>query len=141
RLRAVQITPQLATSLIAYTSSTRRIASLIQLLRSLLIARSLICTRCPPSVPRLLRCVLEAHGWPTAVVGTLGGLHTTPEAPELQTLLARLRDEGRRAVAMEVSSHALDQHRVDAVHFSVAVFTNLSQDHLDHHGTMEAYFE
>ena len=93
------------------------------------------------TVTHLLRSVLEAHGWPTSVVGTLGGVHTTPEAPELQALLARLRDEGRRAVAMEVSSHALDQHRVDAVHFSVVVFTNLSQDHLDHHRTMEAYFE
>jgi UDP-N-acetylmuramoyl-L-alanyl-D-glutamate--2,6-diaminopimelate ligase len=92
------------------------------------------------TVTHLLRSVLEAHGWPAAVVGTLGGLHTTPEAPELEALLARLRDEGRRAVAMEVSSHALDQHRVDGMRFAVAVFTNLSQDHLDHHGTMEDYF-
>ena len=92
------------------------------------------------TVTHLLESVLEAHGWPTAVIGTLGGLHTTPEAPELQALLARLRDEGHRAVTMEVSSHALDQHRVDGVRFAVAVFTNLSQDHLDHHGTMEDYF-
>ena len=49
--------------------------------------------------------------------------------------------EGRRAVAIEVSSHALAQHRVDGIVFDVAVFTNLSHDHLDHHGTMEAYFE
>ncbi|HMC51593.1 MAG TPA: UDP-N-acetylmuramoyl-L-alanyl-D-glutamate--2,6-diaminopimelate ligase, partial [Acidimicrobiales bacterium] len=92
------------------------------------------------TVTHMLRSVLEAHGWPTAVVGTLGGMHATPEAPDLQSVLARLRDDGRRAVAMEVSSHALDQHRVDGVRFAVAVFTNLSQDHLDHHGTMDAYF-
>ena len=66
---------------------------------------------------------------------------TTPEAPDLQRLLARMRDEGVRAAALEVSSHALDQHRVDGIVFDVAVFTNLSQDHLDYHADMEAYFE
>jgi UDP-N-acetylmuramoyl-L-alanyl-D-glutamate--2,6-diaminopimelate ligase len=58
----------------------------------------------------------------------------------LQGLLADLRDQGRRAVAMEVSSHALAQHRVDGIVFDVAAFTNLSHDHLDHHATMDAYF-
>ena len=58
----------------------------------------------------------------------------------LQGLLAGFLDEGRRAVAMEVSSHALDQHRVDGIVFESAVFTNLSQDHLDYHGTMDEYF-
>ncbi len=74
------------------------------------------------------------------VIGTLTGARTTPEASELQHLLASMLLDGREAVAMEVSSHALDRHRVDATHFAVAVFTNLSQDHLDHHGTMDRYF-
>jgi UDP-N-acetylmuramoyl-L-alanyl-D-glutamate--2,6-diaminopimelate ligase len=89
----------------------------------------------------LLRAILEAAGLPTAVLGTLGGARTTPEAPELQAALAAARDEGKAAVAMEVSSHALVQHRVDGVDFAVAAFTNLSQDHLDYHGDMASYFE
>ncbi|MGH9064740.1 MAG: UDP-N-acetylmuramoyl-L-alanyl-D-glutamate--2,6-diaminopimelate ligase, partial [Acidimicrobiales bacterium] len=93
------------------------------------------------TVTHLLGAVLEAHGWPTAVLGTLGGARTTPEAPVLQEALARHRDSGGVAVAMEVSSHALAQHRVDAVRYDVAAFTNLSQEHLDFHGTMEAYFQ
>src|SRR5207253_11432213 len=83
---------------------------------------------------------LEAGGRPTPTIGTLTGERTTPEAPELQARLAALRGGGASAVAMEVSSHALAQHRVDAVWFAVAVFTNLSQDHLDFHGSMEEYF-
>ncbi len=88
----------------------------------------------------LLAAILDAAGRPCGVIGTLTGARTTPEAPELQARLAGFVAEGRRAVAMEVSSHALEQHRVDATTFAVAVFTNLSQDHLDYHGTMEAYF-
>jgi UDP-N-acetylmuramoyl-L-alanyl-D-glutamate--2,6-diaminopimelate ligase len=97
-----------------------------------------------------LRSVLEAAGRRAAVIGTLsGGISrsggrsgpgTTPAAPELQAHLAELAGEGFDSVAMEVSSHALVQHRVDGVRFAVAVFTNLSQDHLDLHGTMEEYF-
>jgi UDP-N-acetylmuramoyl-L-alanyl-D-glutamate--2,6-diaminopimelate ligase len=97
-----------------------------------------------------LRAVLEADGRRAAVIGTLsGGVSrsggrsgpgTTPAAPELQSHLAELAGEGFEAVAMEVSSHALVQHRVDGVRFAVGVFTNLSQDHLDFHGTMEEYF-
>ncbi|MCB9696937.1 MAG: UDP-N-acetylmuramoyl-L-alanyl-D-glutamate--2,6-diaminopimelate ligase [Alphaproteobacteria bacterium] len=68
-----------------------------------------------------------------------GGAFTTPEAPELQALLARMRDAGCTEVAMEASSHGLAQHRVDGIVFHTAVFTNLTQDHLDFHGTMEAY--
>src|SRR5690606_5505624 len=64
---------------------------------------------------------------------------TTPLVLQTHELLGQLRDAGARAVAMEVSSHALDQGRVDGVHFDVAVFTNLSRDHLDYHGDMEAY--
>ena len=92
------------------------------------------------TVAHLLGAVFDAHGWPTGVIGTLTGTRTTPEAPALQQALARFRDEQRIAVAMEVSSHALSQHRVDGVHFAAAVFTNLSQDHLDYHGTMDDYF-
>ena len=89
----------------------------------------------------LLASVFGAGGWKTGVIGTLTGPRTTPEAPDLQRRLAGFREEGVLAVAMEVSSHALDQHRVDGTRFAAAVFTNLSQDHLDYHGTMEAYFQ
>ncbi|CAN5848499.1 UDP-N-acetylmuramoyl-L-alanyl-D-glutamate--2,6-diaminopimelate ligase [soil metagenome] len=88
----------------------------------------------------LLGAVLEAAGRPCGVIGTLTGTRTTPEAPDLQAALADLIVGGREAVAMEVSSHALDLHRVDGTHFSVGVFTNLSRDHLDHHQDMAAYF-
>ena len=67
--------------------------------------------------------------------------HTTPEAPELQSLLARMRDQGVRTVALEVSSHALAQHRVDGTWFAVVCFTNLTRDHLDYHPSLEDYFE
>jgi UDP-N-acetylmuramoyl-L-alanyl-D-glutamate--2,6-diaminopimelate ligase len=92
------------------------------------------------TVTWLLRSVFEAHGWHAEVIGTLSGARTTPEATELQARLAALRDEAVQAVAVEVSSHALVQHRVDATRFAVVGFTNLSQDHLDYHGDMEAYF-
>jgi UDP-N-acetylmuramoyl-L-alanyl-D-glutamate--2,6-diaminopimelate ligase len=75
------------------------------------------------------------------MIGTLTGARTTPESSELQALLASMVVEGKQAVAMEVSSHALAQHRVDATRFAVAVFTNLSRDHLDFHASMEEYFE
>jgi UDP-N-acetylmuramoyl-L-alanyl-D-glutamate--2,6-diaminopimelate ligase len=98
------------------------------------------------TVTSLLGELLGATGRPTNVMGTLSGARTTPEATEVQRVLAGVRDrqksDGRQhAVAMEVSSHALVQARVEGVHFDVAVFTNLSHDHLDYHGTMEAYFE
>ena len=91
---------------------------------------------------------LSALGTPCAIVGTLGtGLpaalkhtgFTTPDAPQLQCGLARLRDAGAQAVAMEVSSHALHQGRVNGTKFELAIFTNLTQDHLDYHGTFKAY--
>lgn len=88
----------------------------------------------------LIGSVMEAHGWSTAVIGTLSGPRTTPEAPELQARLAQELAAGRDAVAMEVSSHALALGRVRATSFAVAVFTNLSHDHLDFHGDLEAYF-
>ena len=66
--------------------------------------------------------------------------HTTPESLEIHGLLSQMRDNGCRTCAMEVSSHALDQDRVHGLPFAAAVFTNLTQDHLDYHGTMEEYF-
>lgn len=92
------------------------------------------------TVAHLIAAVADAAGRRCGVIGTLTGARTTPEAPELQAQLAAMRDAGGDLVAMEVSSHALDLHRVDGTRFRAAVFTNLSQDHLDHHGTMEAYF-
>ncbi|MGN6693414.1 MAG: Mur ligase family protein, partial [Aquihabitans sp.] len=92
------------------------------------------------TVAHLIAAMADAAGRTCGVIGTLTGARTTPEAPELQAQLAAMRDDGGDLVAMEVSSHALDLHRVDGTRFRVAVFTNLSQDHLDHHGTMEAYF-
>jgi UDP-N-acetylmuramoyl-L-alanyl-D-glutamate--2,6-diaminopimelate ligase len=89
----------------------------------------------------LLGSVFERHGWSSAVLGTLSGPRTTPEAPELQAHLAAERDAGHDAIAMEVSSHALAMGRVRATHFAVAVFTNLSHDHLDFHTDLDEYFE
>ena len=98
------------------------------------------------TVTQLLGDLLTATGRPTNVMGTLSGARTTPEATEVERVLAGVRDRQRadglrHAVAMEVSSHALVQSRVDGIHFDVAVFTNLSHDHLDYHGSMEDYFE
>ncbi|MEO7572769.1 MAG: UDP-N-acetylmuramoyl-L-alanyl-D-glutamate--2,6-diaminopimelate ligase [Acidimicrobiales bacterium] len=89
----------------------------------------------------LLGAIFEAHGWPFSVLVTLSGPRTTPEAPELQAHLAGERAAGRMAVAMEVSSHALSMGRVRATRFAVAVFTNLSHDHLDFHRDLDEYFE
>jgi UDP-N-acetylmuramoyl-L-alanyl-D-glutamate--2,6-diaminopimelate ligase len=88
----------------------------------------------------LLAGIVRAAGHQAGVIGTLTGVRTTPEAAVLQARLADHRDQGFDTVAMEVSSMALDQHRADAIDFAAAVWTNLSQDHLDYHGDMEAYF-
>ncbi len=93
---------------------------------------------------------LYAHvGLRVAVLGTTGHLladgvrlvatHTTPDAPELQRLLARHRSQGGDAVALELSSHALDQERHAGLELDIGVFTNLSRDHLDYHGDMQRY--
>jgi UDP-N-acetylmuramoyl-L-alanyl-D-glutamate--2,6-diaminopimelate ligase len=97
----------------------------------------------------LVRGLLEAAGRQTGLLGTVtsfvGGrerptVRTTPEAIELQATFAEMIAGGDRACAMEVSSHALALHRADAIHWAVAVFTNLTQDHLDFHAGMEDYF-
>ena len=88
---------------------------------------------------QLLGSIMRTAGWRTEVFGTLSGQYTTPEAPVLQSRLARVLEDGARAVAMEVSSHSLALHRVDGTRFAVAVFTNLGRDHLDFHGDMESY--
>ena len=102
------------------------------------------------TVSQLTGQLLRACGFPCGVIGTLGAgldgeptvaLNTTPDAIALQRQLAAWRDAGIRAAVMEASSHALVQGRVNAVRFDSAVFTNLSRDHLDYHGSMAAYTE
>jgi UDP-N-acetylmuramoyl-L-alanyl-D-glutamate--2,6-diaminopimelate ligase len=97
----------------------------------------------------LVRALLEAAGHACALLGTvksvIGGVpreveRTTPEAIDLQAAFREMIDAGDECCAMEVSSHALELGRADAIHFAVAVFTNLTQDHLDFHPTMEDYF-
>jgi len=91
---------------------------------------------------------LERLGEPCAYIGTLGAglaevdLHaamTTPASVDIHRMLAEFRDQGARSAALEVSSHALDQNRVDGVAFDSVLFTNLSRDHLDYHGDMRSY--
>jgi UDP-N-acetylmuramoyl-L-alanyl-D-glutamate--2,6-diaminopimelate ligase len=101
------------------------------------------------STVQMLAQALDASALgPCGSIGTLGiglqehlqaGERTTPDVISVHAALAGLLGAGARSVAMEVSSHALDQHRVDAVAFDVAVFTNLSHDHLDYHGDMASY--
>jgi UDP-N-acetylmuramoyl-L-alanyl-D-glutamate--2,6-diaminopimelate ligase len=97
----------------------------------------------------LVREILEAAGVTCGLLGTVkqvvGGaeeevVRTTPEAIDLQATFSRMLEAGDRACAMEVSSHALSLHRTDAIEFEVALFTNLTQDHLDFHADMEDYF-
>src|SRR5919198_318535 len=97
----------------------------------------------------IIRALLEAAGLQTGLLGTvtsvIGGVEapterTTPEAIDLQRTFAQMLAAGDECCSMEVSSHALELHRADAIHWAVAVFTNLTQDHLDFHPTMEHYF-
>jgi UDP-N-acetylmuramoyl-L-alanyl-D-glutamate--2,6-diaminopimelate ligase len=97
----------------------------------------------------LLRALLEADGHPTGLLGTVAAVvggaeraaaRTTPEAIDLQRTFAEMLDAGDEAVVMEVSSHALALHRADAIHWDVAIFTNLTPEHLDFHADMEDYF-
>lgn len=98
----------------------------------------------------MVRDVLAAADRPCGLIGTveyrigervIPATRTTPESPDMQHLLAQMAQIGCRAAVMEVSSHALDQKRVWGIAFDVAVFTNLTHDHLDYHGTLERYFE
>lgn len=98
----------------------------------------------------IIRHLCDAAGRSCGLLGTIeyilpgrieAASHTTPESADLQGLLAEMRDGGFRAAALEVSSHGLVQHRTTGVEFDAAVFTNLTQDHLDYHGSMDAYFE
>lgn len=102
------------------------------------------------TVTWLLKSVLEACGEKVGLVGTIQNMigervlpsgHTTPDSYDLQSLLALMVAEGCTYAVMEVSSHALCQERVEGCRFDAAVFTNLTQDHLDYHGTMEAYMQ
>lgn len=98
----------------------------------------------------LLEAIATAAGDTNGIVGTTGARiagvpveleRTTPEASDLQELLARMRDTGVTTVALEVSSHSLVQHRVDATWFDVVCFINLSPEHLDYHGSLDRYFD
>jgi UDP-N-acetylmuramoyl-L-alanyl-D-glutamate--2,6-diaminopimelate ligase len=98
----------------------------------------------------LVREILEVAGISSGLLGTVkqvvGGVEesverTTPEAIDLQGTFRRMLESGDRACVMEVSSHAMALHRADAIHFEVALFTNLTQDHLDFHADMEDYFQ
>jgi UDP-N-acetylmuramoyl-L-alanyl-D-glutamate--2,6-diaminopimelate ligase len=98
----------------------------------------------------LIEAILAAAGLQAAVLGTISyrfgattfaASHTTPESTELQLTLKQLGDAGAQAFVMEVSSHALEQKRVDGCHFDVGIFSNLTRDHLDYHVTMEDYLE
>ncbi|HEY3266907.1 MAG TPA: UDP-N-acetylmuramoyl-L-alanyl-D-glutamate--2,6-diaminopimelate ligase [Armatimonadota bacterium] len=102
------------------------------------------------TIAHLVERLYAGLGFPTGRIGTLGvkigdaeeeGAHTTPEAPDLQATLRRMADAGVTKVAMEASSHALAQDRTWGTLFPTVVFTNLTQDHLDYHPTMEAYYE
>jgi UDP-N-acetylmuramoyl-L-alanyl-D-glutamate--2,6-diaminopimelate ligase len=98
----------------------------------------------------IVEAILKAAGSPAAVLGTIeyrgpgfefAAERTTPEAPDLEKLFRQVLDAGWKHAVMEVSSHAIEMKRVAGLHFEIAVFTNLSRDHLDFHGDMEKYFQ
>ncbi len=102
------------------------------------------------TVTTVIRSILEKNGYKVGLLGTISNKiddleipakHTTPDPMELHALLDRMVQAGCEYAVMEVSSHALDQHRIDGCEFEVGVFTNLTQDHLDYHKTMENYFD
>ncbi len=100
------------------------------------------------SITHFIAQILARLGKPCGVIGTIGNgvpsalqktINTTPDAITIQALLADFCQQGLHSVAMEVASHALDQHRVNGIEFAATIFTNLTQDHLDYHGSMENY--
>ncbi len=102
------------------------------------------------TITYLLEALLKEAGHSPAVLGTInyrhqnrveGASHTTPESCDLQFFLDQVKKEGCDSVAMEVSSHAIDLHRVDDIHFDACLFTNLTPEHLDYHGDLETYFK
>src|SRR2546430_3585401 len=97
----------------------------------------------------MIKSMLEQAGIKTGLMGTvhyeigervIPAQRTTPESLEVQQMMAQMAKAGCKACVMEVSSHALEQKRVMGVEFDVGIFTNLTRDHLDYHGTMETYF-
>ncbi|MEM7393139.1 MAG: UDP-N-acetylmuramoyl-L-alanyl-D-glutamate--2,6-diaminopimelate ligase, partial [Verrucomicrobiota bacterium] len=102
------------------------------------------------TVACMIQEMLQRTGQPTGLIGTIkyciGGREipahlTTPESIDLQAMISEMVQSGCRGVVMEVSSHGIQQHRVHAIEFNLGIFTNLSQDHLDYHASMEDYFE
>ena len=100
------------------------------------------------TVTYLLRHILQRTGMKTGLIGTVQNIvgeqtlpaqRTTPDALQIQQLLSAMTKNGCSHAVMEVSSHALDQHRADGIDFAVGIFTNLTEDHLDYHGTMGCY--
>ncbi len=100
------------------------------------------------STTYMLKAIAEQCGWKVGLIGTIRNLigeriidteRTTPESVDLQRILCEMKDEGVDLVVMEVSSHSLDQRRVHGIEFETAIFTNLTQDHLDYHKTFENY--
>lgn len=101
------------------------------------------------TITYLLEAVLRQAGYSPAVLGTveyrfgntrIESTHTTPESLELMPMISRFRNQGADSIILEVSSHALEQHRVDGIDFDVAVFTNLTPEHLDYHQNLDNYF-
>jgi len=101
------------------------------------------------TVTFMIKAMLEGAGIKTGLLGTvqyeigdrvIPAQRTTPESLEVQQMMAQMVRAGCHACVMEVSSHALEQKRVMGVDFDVGIFTNLTRDHLDYHGTMERYF-
>ncbi|MBR3934923.1 MAG: UDP-N-acetylmuramoyl-L-alanyl-D-glutamate--2,6-diaminopimelate ligase [Oscillospiraceae bacterium] len=102
------------------------------------------------TITYLIKHILESAGKKVGLIGTIQNVigdvalpakYTTPDAAELHVIFSRMANAGCEYVVMEVSSQALDQKRVEGCHFETAVFTNLTQDHLDYHGSMENYFD
>lgn len=102
------------------------------------------------TVAHLVEAAAARFGLTTGVIGTLGirypgteiaGWRTTPEAPDVHRTLVDMADCGVKLAILEVSSHAVSEHRIDGVKFDLVAFTNLSRDHLDYHGTMESYYQ